>query len=196
MKNITELKDQGTHLNIVEVAEHLFRQLGFQKTTVADIARELQMSPANVYRFFAAKSEINEAVARRVLAEIETAVKDVAKARGPASKKLHDVIATIETLNSQRFSSDRKLHDLLETAYNEHWPIVAAHVEVIDNALAQIISDGMAAGEFKQGDSELTAILVRSACVRYCHPRLMVECAQDPEPTLDQMMDFLIGALK
>jgi Bacterial regulatory proteins, tetR family len=42
-------------------AERLFRQIGFQKTTVADIARELHMSPANVYRFFAAKSEINEA---------------------------------------------------------------------------------------------------------------------------------------
>jgi len=32
-----------------------FRQIGFQKTTVADIARELHMSPANVYRYFAAK---------------------------------------------------------------------------------------------------------------------------------------------
>ncbi|SFK62415.1 DNA-binding transcriptional regulator, AcrR family [Methylocapsa palsarum] len=196
MKNVTELKEQGTQLSIVEVAENLFRQLGFQKTTVADIARELQMSPANVYRFFASKSEINEAVARRLLVEIETAVKDVAKSRGPASKNIHNIIATIETLNAQRFSSDRKLHDLLETAYNEHWPIVAAHIEVIDKALAQVLSAGMAAGEFKKGDAELIAILVRSACVRFCHPRLMVECAQDPEPTIDQMMAFLIGALK
>jgi AcrR family transcriptional regulator len=154
------------------------------------------MSPANVYRFFASKSEINEAVARRVLAEIETAVKDVAKSKGPASKNLHDVIETIEALNSRRFSSDRKLHDLLETAYNEHWPIVAAHIEVIDKALAQVVSAGMASGEFKKGDADLIAILVRSACVRFCHPRLMVESAQDPEPTLDQMMSFLIGSLK
>ena len=49
---------------IVATAERLFREIGFQKTTVADIARELRMSPANVYRFFGAKSEINAAVAR------------------------------------------------------------------------------------------------------------------------------------
>lgn len=196
MKNVSELKEQSTHLSIIEVAEHLFRQLGFQKTTVADIARELQMSPANVYRFFAAKSEINEAVAQRVLAQIENAVHAVVKSQAAASKQLLDVIATIESLNSKRFASDRKLHDLLETAYNERWSIVAAHIDTIDKTLAQIIAQGMTAGEFKNGDPELAAILVRSACVRFCHPRVMVECAEDPEPTIDQMMDFLIAALK
>jgi AcrR family transcriptional regulator len=55
-----ETKDRDTQKLIVEVAERLFRQYGFQKTTVADIARDLHMSPANVYRFFTAKSEINE----------------------------------------------------------------------------------------------------------------------------------------
>src|SRR3984893_7347154 len=42
-----EAKGKDTRHLIVEVAERLFRQLGFQKTTVADIARELHMSPAN-----------------------------------------------------------------------------------------------------------------------------------------------------
>ncbi len=62
MRTEREPNEKDTHKLIVEVAERLFREIGFQKTTVADIARELHMSPANVYRFFAAKSEINEAV--------------------------------------------------------------------------------------------------------------------------------------
>lgn len=196
MKHSSESKENDTHLNIIEVAERLFRQIGFQKTTVADIARELQMSPANVYRFFGAKAEINEAVARRIFGEIEAAVEEIATSPGPASKKLRNVIASIETLNSRRFMSDRKLHELLETAYNENWSIVRQHSERMDGILARIIAQGMAAGEFKKGDAELAAILFRSACVRYCHPRLMVECAQEPEPTLDQMIDFCLAALK
>jgi hypothetical protein len=36
---IRESKEKDTHKLIVEVAERLFRQIGFQKTTVADIAR-------------------------------------------------------------------------------------------------------------------------------------------------------------
>ena len=44
-----------THFRRSWVAERLFGEIGFQKTTVVDIARELGMSPANVYRFFRAK---------------------------------------------------------------------------------------------------------------------------------------------
>ena len=43
------------------VAERLFREIGYQKTTVADIAKELRMSPANVYRFFDSKKAIPRA---------------------------------------------------------------------------------------------------------------------------------------
>jgi AcrR family transcriptional regulator len=195
MKNLSEKKENNTHLDIIEVAERLFRQIGFQKTTVADIARELQMSPANVYRFFTAKSEINEAVARRVLDEIEAVIADIARSPGSAGNILRTVIIAIEKLNAERFISDRKLHELFETAYNENWPLVREHIQRTDKILAQIIAQGMAANEFRNGDPELAAVLVRSACIRFCHPRLMVECAQEPEPTIDQMVDFCLAAL-
>jgi Bacterial regulatory proteins, tetR family len=41
MRTERESKKKDTHKLIVEVAVRLFRQIGFQKTTVADIAREL-----------------------------------------------------------------------------------------------------------------------------------------------------------
>ncbi len=196
MKTLSTQREGDTHFNIIEVAERLFRQVGFQKTTVADIAHELQMSPANVYRFFGAKAEINEAVARRMLREIEANVTAIAEQPGPASPKLRDVVALIERLNAERFLSDRKLHELFETAYDENWPIMREHFDTLDKILAQIIGQGMAAGEFQTGDADLAATLVRSACVRFCHPRLMAEFAQDPEPTVDQMVDFCLSALK
>jgi Bacterial regulatory proteins, tetR family len=44
--------ETGQKRLIVVTARRLYRQLGPRKTTVADIARELRMSPANIYRFF------------------------------------------------------------------------------------------------------------------------------------------------
>jgi hypothetical protein len=32
--------------------------------------------------------------------------------------------------------------------------------------------------------------------IRYCHPRLLVEYADDPIPTLDNMIDFILKAPK
>lgn len=195
MKVVNENGERDTQLRIMEVAERLFGQIGFQKTTVADIARELHMSPANVYRFFSAKAEINEAVARRLLGLVEVAVATVAKRHGAASLLLRESIAVIEKQNAQRFLENRKLHELVETAFNENWPVVHEHVQKLNGVLAEIIERGNEEGEFHVEDCELAAILVRSACIRFCHPRLMVECAQDPEPTIDQMIDFCLIAL-
>jgi AcrR family transcriptional regulator len=47
---------------IVQAAIRLHREIGFKKTTVADIARGASMSPANVYRFFPSRQAIEEAV--------------------------------------------------------------------------------------------------------------------------------------
>jgi AcrR family transcriptional regulator len=55
-------------------ADQLFRQFGFGKTTVAEIAAELAMSPANIYKFFSSKEAIIQASADRNLVALTEAV--------------------------------------------------------------------------------------------------------------------------
>jgi len=73
MTLVSEHIEPDTRERILVVAERLFRQLGYQKTTVADIAKELRMSPANVYRFFDSKKSIHEGVCRVLMGEVEEA---------------------------------------------------------------------------------------------------------------------------
>ena len=60
MTDVTAHIEPDTREKILITAERLFREIGYQKTTVADIAKALQMSPANVYRFFDSKRSINK----------------------------------------------------------------------------------------------------------------------------------------
>ena len=189
-------RDVEQRETIVVTAARLFREVGFQKTTVADIARALGMSPANVYRFFSAKSEINQEVARRMMAEVEEAAFAIARGPGSAAERLRALVTTNEAMNAARYISDRKLHDMVEAALNENWPIIQEHIDRIDQALEETIASGMENGEFVPGDPRLSARLVHAACVRYCHPRLMVECADRPEPTSAQMLEFCLKALR
>jgi len=188
-------EEKNTHRLIVEVAERLFRQLGFQKTTVADIARELNMSPANVYRFFSAKSEINAAVCRDLLGKIEAEAEKIAATRGSAAQRLQNLLASVERSHHKRYMSDRKLHELVEVAITENWSIMNEHNQRMAAIVEQIIVSGMAAGEFRPGDATIAARLVNTACIRFCHPQLMVEYDQKPEPTLNQMIGFCLAAL-
>jgi AcrR family transcriptional regulator len=189
-------RDVDHRCKIVETAARLFREIGFQKTTVADIARELRMSPGNVYRFFSAKSEINAAVVRQLMGEVEAAVEQIANGGGSASDRLRTLISVNERMNSERYVGDRKIHEMVEAALTESWPIISSHIDRIDDLIEKVIASGMESGEFQKGDARLSARKVHAACIRYCHPRLMVECADRPEPTSAQMIDFCLAALR
>ena len=71
MTLVSEHIEPDTRERILVAAERLFREIGYQKTTVADIAKVLRMSPANVYRFFDSKKAIHEGVARAMMGEVE-----------------------------------------------------------------------------------------------------------------------------
>src|SRR5580765_1026001 len=73
---------------ILDEAERLFRHYGYTKTTVADIARELGMSPANVYRFFQSKAAIHEALVDRLVADVEIGALRIARLPLSAEQRL------------------------------------------------------------------------------------------------------------
>jgi AcrR family transcriptional regulator len=189
-------RESDQRARIVSTAERLFREIGFQKTTVADIARELRMSPGNVYRFFSSKSEIHVAVARHLMGEVEAAMLRIASGDGPAADRLRALILGNEAMNADRYLADRKLHDMVEAALDEHWPAIEEHIDRLDAIIQGVIAAGMESGEFAKGDARLATRLVHTACIRFCHPRLMVECADRREPTSEQMIDFCLAALR
>ena len=85
MTLVSEHIEHDTRDRILVVAERLFREIGYQKTTVADIAKVLRMSPANVYRFFDSKKAIHEGVARTLMGGVEDAAQAIAAKPGPAA---------------------------------------------------------------------------------------------------------------
>jgi AcrR family transcriptional regulator len=95
MRPQVRTKPDDTRARIVETAEVLFRRLGFAKTAVADIAAELQMSPANVYRFFPSKTAIVQAICQRCLSQVEEAAWTIARSKVPAAQRIERLILAI-----------------------------------------------------------------------------------------------------
>src|SRR5438045_6993210 len=116
MTLISEHVETDTRERILVVAERLFRQIGYQKTTVADIAKDLRMSPANVYRFFDSKKAIHEAVARSLMGEVESAADTIARKSAPAAERLSELLATVHLMNAERYVGDSKLHEMVRIA--------------------------------------------------------------------------------
>src|ERR1700723_666166 len=163
MALISDHIESDTRERILEVAERLFREIGYQKTTVADIAKMLRMSPANVYRFFDSKKAIHEGVARSLMGGVEDAAQAIATRRGPAASRLRELLTTIHRMNCERYIGDSKLHEMVAIAMEENWEVCVAHMERITGPIAEVIAEGAAKGEFHAPDLPLAAMCASSA---------------------------------
>ena len=195
MTLIAEHIEPDTRERILAVAERLFRQIGYQKTTVADIAKELRMSPANVYRFFDSKKAIHEGVARSLMSEVEDAAHEIAIRPGPASVRLRELLTTVHRMNSERYVGDSKLHEMVAIAMEESWEVCVAHIQHVTESIGAVIGQGMASGEFEKADAPLAALCTCTAMVRFFHPQMIAQSAHKPGPSIDEMIDFVIVGL-
>src|SRR5947209_19125235 len=114
-------RPDDTRERIMQTAEVLFRRLGFAKTAVADIASELKMSPANVYRFFPSKNAIVEAICQRCLGELEDRAWAVARSRGSAAERIEQVVLEILSYHKENLVTDQGVNDMVLAAIELSW---------------------------------------------------------------------------
>ena len=195
MTRVSEHIESDTRERILVAAERLFRQIGYQKTTIADIAKVLRMSPANVYRFFDSKKAINEGVARGLMGEVEVAAHAIVIRPGPAADRLRELLTTVHRMNSERYVGDSKLHEMVAIAMQESWQVCVAHMQIITKSIVCIIAQGVASGEFEAPDVPLAAECTCTAMIRFFHPQMIAQTANKPGPSIDQMIDFILASL-
>jgi AcrR family transcriptional regulator len=190
-----------TRARILAVAEELFRRVGYAKTAVADIASELGMSPANVYRFFASKSAINEAIARRMLDEMHAIIVAIADKKRPAGERLGDMALAIHRYNVANFVEERRIHDMVEAAMTENWGCIQEHLEFVIGQFARVIRDGVIAGEFAVQDIPEAARTFKQFHAIVFHPSLIAHCyamsgADTQEDDVRRLTRYALRALK
>ena len=198
MTLVTEHTETDTRERILVVAERLFREIGYQKTTVGDIAKALRMSPANVYRFFDSKKAIHEGVARVLMGEVEEVTEAILRKPGPAAARLRELITTIHRMNSERYVGDSKLHEMVEIAMEESWQVCVAHIQTITETIGGVIAQGVTSGEFETTDVPLAAMCTCQAMLGYFHPQMIAQAMTKPgkpHAEIDQMVDFLLAGL-
>jgi AcrR family transcriptional regulator len=174
-------KPDDTRARILDTAETLFRRLGFAKTAVADIAAELGMSPANVYRFFPSKNAIVEAICQRCLGELQSKAWAVGRSRGPAAARLERLFLEILLYHKENLLTEQRVNDMVLVAIEDNWDAIRAHKEVIRTVIELILRDGIASGEFEPVDPPVVSRLLLRSLVRFCHPVLIQEGLRDQE---------------
>ncbi len=188
---------EQTIARILEVAEEQFRRVGYAKTAVADIARALGMSPANVYRFFASKAAINEAICEKHFAEVHGLLRAIMAEDRPAAERIERFVLELHRYNKTRCVAERRLHDMVAAGMEENWSAVERHIAALHEMIAELVADGVRRGEFAAGTDPVEASnAVCTACTGVLHPTLIAQFAhKDLEADARRVVRLLLRAL-
>jgi AcrR family transcriptional regulator len=192
-ERIRQARSSCIRRRIIQATIRLHREIGFKKTTVADIARGASMSPANVYRFFPSRQAIEEAIVADLLEHVVVAA-TLAACGGSALERLTAALRAISQLNEHRLENDSKQHELVAAAVRENWTVALSHADRIRGLVRAIIAAGQASGELRPGSPMAMTCCVLEAMDGYLSPSRID--AATLRPTFDAMMDFCAGALR
>lgn len=188
---------RDTAKRILDEAERLFRHYGFTKTTVGDIARELGMSPANIYRFFASKSAIHEALVERMLVQYEVMLQEISARPISAADRLRIAVLAHYDATIAQMMDETKVHEMVLVALDEHWSTIDRHLKRMAQIMTRIIAEGIAAGEFAEQDPALAARCFRASVISLCHPTVVAQCRVDRDvANAADLIEFALRALK
>ena len=156
MENVTAPGQRGPaeherRQQILEAADAHFRRYGYNKTTVADLAKAIGVSAGYVYRFFESKQAIGEAVCTMTLARIDDELLAIASdSKRPAATRLRGIYENLAKRGIELFFNERKLHDLVVVAVESRWSSVMRHKDVMLEAAQRVVDNGRASGEFER----------------------------------------------
>jgi AcrR family transcriptional regulator len=137
---------------LVAAGEH-FRHYGYNKTTVADLAKAIGLSTAYIYKFFESKKAIGEAVCSLQQHRIEAALSAIADEKKPASERLRRMFIELARGAADLFFHDRKMHDIVSAALSEKWQSILDHNVALNLIVRRVVTEGREAGEFERKTS-------------------------------------------
>ncbi len=182
---------------ILEAAEAQFRHYGYGKTTVADVAKAMGMSPANIYRFFGSKSELLEGVCARLLQQSLAIAQSVALLPVSCEEKLRRYSMSHFEFTVATMLDERKVHDMVVAAIEQSWGVIDKHIDELQTILAGIIAEGMDKGEFAKGDPAHAARCFGAATSPLHHPQMVAQCiGKNNRASPEDLTEFAIRALK
>ncbi len=182
---------------ILDCLERQFRTHGYQRVTVADIARELGMSPANVYRFFDSKASLREALAARLTAQVEESCRAVAMRPGKPSERLRAMITEWHRMTIERYVSAENMSEVLQAAMRENSRVIDAHTARQCALFAQLMAEGNACGEFRVKDPVLASRILLYTLSVFVDPSDAARLFKDDEMVqVSSMCDFILGSLR
>ena len=155
------------------------------------------MTHGSVYRHFASKAALRDAVVRRWLETMMPPLEAVVAEDGPAPGGCGGGCELLVAAKRRRATEDPELFAAYSSLKAQAREVLRAHVDALVGQAARIIADGVARGEFTAADPAAAGRAVLHATTRFYSPAYASEWS-DPGfgEAFDQVWHLLVSGLE
>jgi len=194
----TDNENDELKVKILDAAEARFRTYGYGKTTMAEIAKDVNMSAANLYRYFQNKQDIAVECSDRCMSNRSHTIREAVREAGSsASERLRVFVLSSLRSNLDEFENSPKISELIDLISKKHKELVKDKIQAQCAIIAEILAYGNETGEFAVDDVIKTAGTVHASLVLFDFPLFDGFFSHEQfEHMANNVVDLLISGLK
>ncbi len=183
---------EPTDQRILTIAAEHLRLHGLRRFTIVSVAEEAGMTHANVYRYFASRDALVEAVVEVWLKSVERRLGDIADGPDPAHDKLERLILALARANRDLISDDPNLFAAFNRVVTQRGAASRRNRARVRAILERVVDEGIAAGAFEPRDRDKAVAFVIDATHRFIHPASLVLESDMPQQAVEARLGALI----
>ncbi|MGB5309334.1 MAG: TetR/AcrR family transcriptional regulator [Arenicellales bacterium] len=165
---------QKIRAEILVAAQERFRNFGYGKTTMAEIASDVNMSAANLYRYFDNKQEIAAECASQCMGDLNTLLENVVSLPNlDATQRLHLYVQTAMRYHFAMMHEAPRLNELVENITTNHTYLIHQKNQQMEKQIASILQQAVNACEFEVDNIDRTASAILRSTVFFTVPLFM-----------------------
>lgn len=163
---------EETRSEILATAEKLFCMRGFSTVTIADIAAEMSMSPANVFKHFHSKVALVDAIVLRQITSLQNDL-DAMDTSLPPYERLHQMALSLMRKHVVTLEETPYLFEMIVMMAKQELDCGEQYLKVLNDHVGKIVESGVDLGIYHADDIEETADTINHALISVIHPVLI-----------------------
>lgn len=152
-----ERKKDETRTRIFRAAVALFRERGFEATTIDDIIERADVAKGTFFNYFPRKESVLGYLSEEQLAEADAIVESILASKKSARAKLIELLQRIASVYEEE--PELSQYVMRESMKRAHTPTDAVHIHW-HKLLTALFSQGQEAGEFRRDADASRAVYV------------------------------------
>ncbi len=152
-----ERKKDETHTRIFKAAVQLFREKGFEETTIDDITERADVAKGTFFNYFPKKEAVLGFLSEAQLAKAEEFAETIMAERKPVRLKLTELLQRIASVYEEE--PELSQYVMRESMKRAHTPTDTVHMHW-HNLLMGLFREGQETGEFRRDADASRAVYV------------------------------------